>query len=132
MFKWLTVFYVGLFLMFNTSYAYAAKWKPGVTNTKNAIMWAFCGKHYKPCWLGHEALAVSNCETGGTYSIWASNGWYKGLFQMGPSERAIWGFGNDPWEQALSAYRMYKWTSTHEGGPRWHRWACRPDGSVAY
>ena len=110
---------------------------PGVSNantkmTKKAIIWAFCGKHYKPCELGRQAVAVSGCETGYTYSIWSKNGQYLGLFQMGTKERERWGFGNDPWEQALNAFKMFKWTSTHEPGDPWHRWSCRPDGSVAY
>src|SRR5690349_3972447 len=102
------------------------QWDPGVHNVKNAIYWAFCGHKYRYCWLGNEAWAVAGCETGYTYTTWSENGQYKGLFQMGSGERARWGFGNDPWEQATSAYRMYVWTSTNERGDRWHRWSCKP------
>jgi hypothetical protein len=100
--------------------------------TKKAILWAFCGHKYKWCNLGKEAIAVSRCETGGTFSIYSENGQYRGLFQMGEEERGTWGFGNNAWDQATAAYKMYRWTSRHEKGARWHRWSCRPDGTVAY
>jgi len=99
-----------------------------IATTKKAIIWAFCGHSYKPCWLGREAIKVSDCETGGTFSIWAGVGKhdYWGLFQMGSSERETWGYGNDPWEQARSAYRMYMATRYEDRSDRWSRWDCKP------
>lgn len=121
---------IGLFIF---AFAKVAKAEAtSIERTKAAITWAFCGHSYKPCWLGNEAIVVAGCETGQTYSVWAENGQYKGLFQLGKKERERWGHGNNPWAQAAAAYRMYKETSTTEPGPRWHRWSCRPDGSVVY
>lgn len=55
-----------------------------------------------------EAMVIVNCETGGTYSPWASNGQYLGMFQMGSSARATYGHGNNVWAQAKAAYLMFK------------------------
>jgi len=112
-----------------------------ILTVKKAIMWAFCGKQYKKsCQLGREAVEVSGCETGYTWSVWAVNGQYKGLFQMGDKERKDYGLsngwmgiGNNPWDQALSGYNMYMKTKDEpRNNSPWHRWSCRPDGSVAY
>ena len=54
------------------------------------------------------AMRIVRCETGGTYSPWASNGQYLGIFQMGSSERARYGHGNNVWAQAKAAYAYYK------------------------
>lgn len=68
-----------------------------------------------------QALAVVRCETGGTYSVWASNGQYQGLFQMGFAERARYGHGNNAWAQARAAYRYFV-----ASGRDWSPWACKP------
>ena len=68
-----------------------------------------------------QALRVSYCETGGTYSTWAQNGQYLGLFQMGSHERATYGHGPDAWSQARAAWRYFKAT-----GYDWSPWSCRP------
>lgn len=70
-----------------------------------------------------QAMSVVACETGGTYSVWARNGQYLGLFQMGSAERARWGHGPGPWPQARAAYRYF----VHEGKD-WSPWdpVCRP------
>lgn len=107
--------------------------------TKKAINWAFCSRSYKPCALGKEAVVVAGCETGQTYSVWSTNGQYKGLFQMGTGERRDYGLskgwmgiGNNPWDQALSGYNMYMKTKGEDLSRPWHRWSCRPDGSIVY
>jgi hypothetical protein len=68
-----------------------------------------------------QALAVANCETGGTYSTTATNGQYLGLFQMGSEERATYGEGSTAVEQALAAYVYFVVT-----GRDWSPWACKP------
>ncbi|HEY1248824.1 MAG TPA: hypothetical protein VGE97_07555 [Nitrososphaera sp.] len=66
-------------------------------------------------------MSVVRCETGGTYSIWARNGQYLGIFQMGSNERATYGHGNTAWQQAISAYRYFA-ASNYSWGP----WSCKP------
>jgi len=54
------------------------------------------------------AMRIVKCETGGTYAPWAQNGQYLGIFQMGASERATFGYGSNVWAQAKAAYAYYK------------------------
>ena len=72
-----------------------------------------------------EAIAVARCETGGTFSVWAGYGkhQYLGLFQMGSSERARFGHGWTPLEQARAAHRYFV-----ASGSDWSPWQCRPWG----
>lgn len=67
-----------------------------------------------------QALAVSGCETGGTYSLYAKNGQYLGIFQMGEHERATYGHGSTYLEQARAAYRYFV-----ASGKDWSPWTCR-------
>jgi hypothetical protein len=55
-----------------------------------------------------QAMQIVNCETGGTYDPWASNGQYLGIFQMGSEVRAIYGHGNNVWAQAKAAYALFR------------------------
>ena len=70
---------------------------------------------------GDQAVRVAECESG--LSIWAKNGQYAGLFQMGSSERSLysrayyWGW----WEQIRSAHRYFV-----ASGRDWSPWSCRP------
>jgi hypothetical protein len=66
-----------------------------------------------------QALAVSGCETGYTYSTTARNGQYVGLFQMGARERAIYGDGATALEQARAAYVYFV-----VSGRDWSPWTC--------
>lgn len=68
---------------------------------------------------GDQAVRVAKCESG--LSEWARNGQYLGLFQMGSSERRIYGHGNNPWAQSRSA-RAYFFDS----GRDWSPWSCKP------
>ena len=68
-----------------------------------------------------QALAVARCESGWSYSLYASNGQYQGMFQMGSSERARYGHGNNPWAQSRAAYRYFV-----ASGRDWSPWACKP------
>lgn len=66
-----------------------------------------------------QALRVAACESG--YSVWAQNGRYLGLFQMGSSERSTYGHGSTPLEQARAAYAYFV-----ASGRDWSPWACKP------
>ncbi len=67
-----------------------------------------------------QAIAVAGCETGQTFDVWASNGQYKGLFQMGYNERKIYGHGRGAWDQARAAKRYFV-----ASGKDWSPWSCR-------
>lgn len=66
-----------------------------------------------------QALAVARCES--RLSVWARNGQYLGLFQMGSSERALYGHGSTPLAQARAAHRYFV-ASGHD----WSPWGCKP------
>lgn len=66
-----------------------------------------------------QALQVAHCES--RYSTSARNGQYLGLFQMGSSERALFGHGDGAEEQARAAYRYFT-----QSGRDWSPWSCRP------
>ena len=70
---------------------------------------------------GWEAVEVARCETGGTFSVYARNGQYLGLFQMGSHARALYGHGYTPLQQARAAYRYFV-----DAGRDWSPWACKP------
>jgi len=66
-----------------------------------------------------QALRVAWCES--RYSIWARNGEYLGIFQMGNMARARYGHAWNAWAQAISAYRYFA-----ASGFDWSPWTCRP------
>ena len=66
-----------------------------------------------------EALRVARCESG--YQVTAQNGQYLGLFQMGSSERRLFGHGETALEQAQAAYRYFV-----RSGRDWSPWSCKP------
>jgi hypothetical protein len=66
-----------------------------------------------------QALRVARCESG--YSVDAHNGQYLGLFQMGTSERQLFGHGETALEQARAAYRYFV-----RSGRDWSPWSCKP------
>lgn len=66
-----------------------------------------------------QALRVAWCES--RYSIYATNGQYLGLFQMGSYARAKYGHATNAWAQAISAYRYFI-----DSGKDWSPWACKP------
>ena len=68
-----------------------------------------------------DALDVCSCETGGTFHVGATNGQYLGLFQMGSSERRLYGHGPTALEQAFAARRYFD-----ASGRDWSPWSCRP------
>jgi hypothetical protein len=74
-----------------------------------------------------EAIAVAACESGdrdGDLSpsvVWARNGQYRGLFQMGSYARSRYGHGDSVLEQARAAYRYFV-----DSGRTWGPWSCKP------
>lgn len=66
----------------------------------------------------HEALGVARCES--RFSTTAQNGQYLGVFQMGSSERALYGHGVDALSQAIAAHRYFV-----RSGRDWSPWTCR-------
>ena len=66
-----------------------------------------------------EALNVAWCES--KWYVWAQNGQYLGLFQMGSWERRTYGHGSGAWAQARAAYRYFV-----ASGRDWSPWACKP------
>jgi hypothetical protein len=66
-----------------------------------------------------QALRVSQCESG--FHTDAQNGQYLGLFQMGSSERRIFGHGASAEEQAKAARRYFV-----ASGSNWSPWSCKP------
>lgn len=84
------------------------------SNRPTAICYVF-GKYCS------QALAVARCESGHSYSIHAQNGQYRGMFQMGSSERRIYGHGNTALAQAKAAHRYFV-----ASGRDWSPWSCKP------
>lgn len=66
-----------------------------------------------------QALRVARCESG--YRTTAQNGQYLGIFQMGSSERQLFGHGESALEQARAAYRYFV-----RSGRDWSPWSCKP------
>lgn len=66
-----------------------------------------------------EALQVAHCES--RFSTSARNGQYQGLFQMGSSERSLFGHGQTAYEQARAAHRYFV-----RSGRDWSPWSCKP------
>ena len=66
-----------------------------------------------------QALAVSRCESG--LRTDAQNGQYFGLFQMGSSERRLFGHGPSVAEQVTAAHRYFV-----ASGRDWSPWSCKP------
>jgi hypothetical protein len=66
-----------------------------------------------------QALAVARCES--ELSTGAQNGQYRGLFQMGSNERALYGHGGSAYAQARAAYRYFV-----ASGRDWGPWGCKP------
>jgi hypothetical protein len=65
-----------------------------------------------------QAVDVAWCES--RLSTTAQNGQYLGLFQMGSSERRIFGHGPSAHDQALAAHRYFV-----VSGRDWSPWSCR-------
>jgi hypothetical protein len=57
----------------------------------------------------------ARCES--TLNVYATNGQYQGLFQMGDYARSRYGHGWDAWAQARAAYAYFR-----DAG--WAPWEC--------
>lgn len=66
-----------------------------------------------------QAKAVSWCES--HYHTSATNGQYLGMFQMGSSERALYGHDDTALGQAKAAHRYFV-----ASGRDWSPWSCKP------
>ena len=66
-----------------------------------------------------DAVAVARCES--RLQTWARNGQYFGLFQLGASERLLFGHGESAVEQARAAHRYFV-----ASGRDWSPWSCKP------
>jgi len=66
-----------------------------------------------------QALRVSWCES--RHSTSAQNGEYLGLFQMGYSERQLFGHGSTAHRQAIAAHKYFV-----VSGRDWSPWSCKP------
>jgi hypothetical protein len=77
---------------------------------------AICAVFRRYC---RQALAVARCES--RLRPEAQNGQYLGLFQMGSSERRLYGHGATPYRQAVAAHRYFL-----ASGRDWSPWACKP------
>jgi hypothetical protein len=83
-----------------------------------AILYIF-GSH------SQEAINVAACESGGgdpkNISIYAQNGQYLGMFQMGTNERATYAkIGYDtPYQQTVAAWNYFAVSG-------WSPWDCQP------
>jgi hypothetical protein len=78
--------------------------------------WVICRVFGSRC---EQALQVARCESG--LSTTAQNGQYLGLFQMGSSERRLFGHGASAAEQAKAAHRYFL-----SAGGDWSPWSCKP------
>jgi hypothetical protein len=108
-----------------------AHYEPGRHNAVHAIQLVWCGKSNVSCPESREAVTVAKCEAS---ALWwwhrnqptqAVNGQYKGMFQMGESERERFGHGPDPWSQARAAKRYWNVSG-------WHPWQCLPYGGLRW
>ena len=66
-----------------------------------------------------EALRVAWCES--KFSLWAENGQYLGMFQMGHNERRTYGHSTTALGQARAAHRYFA-----SSGYDWSPWGCKP------
>jgi hypothetical protein len=110
---------IALVLAFLLPHIASAHNRPGPHNARHAINHYWCGNANYYCDAGDAAWQVAGCETGYTYSPWAQNGQYLGLFQMGSWERNTFGHGNNVWDQARAAHRYYRVSG-------WGPWECQP------
>ena len=84
--------------------------RPSTTRTTRAICQAF-GRFCS------QAIAIARCES--SLNVYAHNGQYLGLFQMGSYARARYGHSWTAWGQARAAYRYFR-----DVGYSWSPWTC--------
>lgn len=74
---------------------------------------------------GPGAIVVAKCESG--LRTTATNGQYRGIFQMGSSERARFGHSETVLGQVVAAHRYFV-----ASGSDWSPWQCRPNGGLGW
>lgn len=87
-------------------------------DARAAIRWVF-GPY------ADEALDVAWCES--RHSVWAENGQYLGLFQMGSYARSEYGHSDTAIGQARAAHAYFV-----ASGRDWSPWQCRPGGYLGW
>lgn len=132
--KLLAAVLIGLVIVMGSAETKTASAATMFQKQVTAITYVFCKDYEKhvdishPCEYGREALVVASLEGGkfhwyrGTCNN-AVNGQYLGCFQMGASERRIYGHGSGVWAQARAAYKYWK-----RSGRDWSPWSCKPQG----
>lgn len=132
--KYLAAVLIGLVVMMGSAETKTASGNiasPQFERQVTAIVSVFCHGQVNldnPCQYGRDALVVARLE-GGKFHWYrgtckdAINGQYRGCFQMGESERAIYGHGPGTWAQARAAYEYWD-----EEGRDWSPWSCKPQG----
>lgn len=103
------------------------KWNSHVRylNSLNSSPIAAIRYVFGPYGQAEEAVTVARCETGGTFSVYAKNGQFLGLFQMGNWARSVYGHGWTALEQARAALRYWL-----DSG--WSGWQCLPYGGLRW
>lgn len=91
-------------------FAFPAQASTG-TSTNESVIRSVFGKY------GAQAVAVARCESGS--NVYAMNGQYEGLFQMGSYARTRYGHAWNAWAQARSAFAYFR-----DSGYRWTAWSC--------
>ena len=99
-------------LLSPTPFPAAAQTYHGPREVRTAICTTFRG-------YCSQALRVAWCES--RYNVYARNGQYLGLFQMGSYARGRYGHSWSAWGQARAAYRYFR-----DSGYSWGPWACKP------
>jgi len=94
----------------------AAAKRRTLTRLRNSPVKAICHVFRNYC---GQALSVARCESG--YRTSAQNGQYLGMFQMGVTERRLFGHGETALAQARAAYRYFV-----RSGRDWSPWSCKP------
>lgn len=81
------------------------------------VLYRALRRHFGGLW--REAMIVSYGES--TWHHWARNGQYRGLFQMGATERRKTGWTSDVNGQVRASAL---WNRMNGG--RWSKWDCKP------
>lgn len=91
--------------------------------TRDAIAWAAAKYHVSAA----DMTAVSNCES----HLWpfATNGQYKGAWQLGSMHLSDPIFAVVPWQDAYAqASHVARFVKRYG----WGQWQCRPDGRLGW
>lgn len=87
--------------------------RPKVVTSSASVPAIICAVFGPNC---SKAQSVALCES--HFSVYARNGQYLGIFQMGSNERARFGGSSfDAWDQVRAAYAYFSVSG-------WTPWAC--------